>query len=209
MNCLRRISLAFFSSVLTVFLPQSLFAQQCPPLTSNVIVFGGAGSTTLEMKQCYPQFFAVSHDDGSRLIGCLAKQINERNQEKFVIAGHSSGATDAENLMRMINDKTRLKLILLEGFAYSQKQRGPVDTTCWYAQNSALGIKGFNAPSMLNANNCPQPAKAYEDKWCQTPFCLHVAMVNTNVRPDLTRMNVLADGLKNCSGNLDWVLDQL
>ncbi len=184
-------------------------ADVCPKIIGNTIIFGGRGSTKVEMAQCYPQFLALSHDEDSRLVSCLAQQINDSGGQKFVIAGHSSGAVEAENVVRLVTDKSKVRLVLLEGFAYQANQRGNVETTCWFAQNSDKGIRGFNAPSMLNPAVCPQPARASEAGWCNTDMCLHLANVNLNVPGDLSGKTVLTQGLANCRGNNEWVQENL
>jgi hypothetical protein len=181
----------------------------CPQIQGNTVIFGGRGSETEDMVQCYPTFLALSHKEGSMHVSCLAKQINSSGGQKFVIAGHSSGAEDAERLVNQVKDKTKVRLVLLEGFAYQANQRGGVKTTCWYAQNTKQSIRGFNAPSMLNPSVCPQPAKAFEADWCHTELCLHLSNVNLNVPSELSRATVLTEGLANCRGNEAWVEENL
>ena len=199
---------------ITIFLLVQCFglvsasAQECGPILGNTVVFGGLGSKTHDMQTCYPEFFAVSHEDAPKFIACLAQQINARKDEKFVIAGHSSGAGDAERLALMIQDKSRMRLVLLEGFSHLLKDRSDIKTTCWYAQNSEKRIFGFNAPSMLDPTVCPQPAKPFEAAWCNTSLCLHVANVNLNTPSNLNKATALT-GLANCSGNTDWVKEHL
>ena len=193
-----------------LYLLQPTFVQAslhdiCPRLKGNTIVFGGLGSTTSDMQQCYPEFLALSHTDGSRYVTCIADEINANKDKKFVIAGHSSGAEDAERVVRLVRDKTHVHLVLLEGYAYQRSQRGPVKTSCWYSENTRRKIQGFNAPSMLNPNVCPQPAMSFDADWCDTPLCLHLANVNVNTPHDLSKATILKEGLANCSGNMAWV----
>ncbi len=198
---------AFFGALL---MSSTLFAaENCPQIQGNTIVFGGLGSETADMMRCYPKYLALSHKEGAALVDCIAKKINSSGGQKFVIAGHSSGAADAERLALQVKDKFKVRLVLLEGFAYKLNQRAGVNTTCWYAQNTKQKIRGFNAPSMLNPEVCPQPAKAFEADWCNTEICLHLANVNLNVPADLTRQTVIRDGLANCRGNDAWMEENL
>lgn len=180
----------------------------CPRIRGNVVIFGGRGSTTPEMRQCYPDFLAFSNVDGDKFVSCLAQQIDNSapaaDGRKLVIVGHSSGAAQAERLAHAVKDKSKIRLVLLEGFGSPANQRG-VDTTCWYAQNGKL--EGMNASYMKNPADCTGRVKSYAASWCDTPLCLHVSLVNRTVPADLNRTNVFTEGLKNCQGNLEW-LDQ-
>jgi len=175
-----------------------------------VVIFGGKGSTTREMSDCYPDYLALSPQEGSQLLGCLASQIDENPGKKFVIVGHSSGATPAESLARALADKDlgHVRLVLLEGYAFPFSQTG-VAGSCWYAENKSKKIRGFNAPSMLDPAVCPQPANAFAANWCANQLCLHIANVNLNVPPGLTPGQALTQGLANCRGNNAWMTDEL
>ena len=187
-------------------------AESCPPIRGNTIVFGGLGSKTAQMNLCYPNFLALAHEDGPKFIGCLAQQINASKGQKFVIAGLSSGSEDAEDLARLIRAKNQIRLVLLDGYAYTMSQRGAdlnPNTACWYAQNTNKKIQGPNAVSMQNPQVCPQPARTFTADWCETTLCLHLSLVNLEAPSLLSRNNVLTAGLANCRGNLDWLKENL
>jgi hypothetical protein len=200
-----RMRTKIFGLALSILLPLVASAQ-CPKIQGQAVIFGGRGSTTVEMQGCYPDFLALSNVEGDKFIACLAKQIDAIEplslEQKFVIAGHSSGAAQAERLVQTIKDKSKVRLVLLEGFASPKNQRG-VETTCWYARNGKL--EGMNASYMQNPANCTGEIKSFDAPTCNTALCLHLALVNLNVQPDLNRRNVFPDGLKNCQGNMDWL----
>lgn len=188
------------------FVVPAISNAECPRIRGNVVVFGGRGSTTAEMQTCYPDFLSLSNIDGEQFVACLAQQIDAfapgADKEKFVIVGHSSGAAQAERLVRRVKEKSKVRLVLLEGFGSPANQRG-VETTCWYAQNGKT--EGMNASYMQNPANCLGQVRSYSAPWCNNSLCLHLSLVNRNVRADLNRTNVFTDGLKNCQGNLEWL----
>jgi hypothetical protein len=183
-----------------------LTLAQCPQLKSKVIVFGGRGSTTAQMNHCYPEFMSYSNIEGDAYVSCLAQQIDRQptlpNREKFLIVGHSSGAAQAEKLVHAVKNKSKVKLILLEGFGIPAFHEG-VETTCWYAKNGNL--QGMNAGYMQNPADCRGTVKAFEAPWCNNPLCLHIALVNLNVPAEINKSNVFTDGLNNCQGNMEWL----
>lgn len=143
----------------------------------------------------------VSIYDAPSLLKCLAKQINDR-ETGFIVAGHSSGAAYAERLAQAVHDKSKVRLVLLEGFGSPKNQEG-VQTSCWYAKNGAL--TGFNAPSMLNPKVCPNGASAFNAPWCKTKVCLHISLVNLNTLPNLSPSTVAKQALENCQGPREWI----
>lgn len=193
----------FLILFLTLLAPLRSFAD-CPQIRGSAIVFGGRGSTTREMQQCYPDLLAFSNVEGHQDIACLAKQIDAGSfpKQTIVIAGHSSGAAEAERLAHAVKDKRRIRLVLLDGFGSPANQLG-VDTTCWYARNGDL--EGMNASSMKNPKACTGRLRIYDAPSCKTSLCLHLSLVNENAPADLNLGTVLATGLKNCKGNREWL----
>jgi hypothetical protein len=96
----------------------------------------------------------VGEADGARLIDCFAKQIDarEKSPKKFIVVGHSSGSVHAEHVVQRVRDKSKVRLVLLEGIGSPQNQKG-VETSCWYAKSGAK--TGFNGPVMTDKKNCP------------------------------------------------------
>jgi len=177
-------------------------AQQCPSIAGKTgVLFGGDLATTKALQPCYQDFVAISKYDAAPLLKCLAQQI-DANEVGFVVAGHSSGAAYAERLVQAVQDKSKVRLVLLEGFGSPKNQKG-VQTSCWYAKNGSLS--GFNAPSMLNPKVCPGGAHASEAAWCKTKVCLHVSLVNLNTPANLSPATVAKEALQNCQGNRDWI----
>lgn len=196
-----KIMITFFLMILPL-----LSKAECPDLKGNVVIFGGRGATTSQMQQCYPDFTSFSNVEGEQYIRCLARKIDQSEAlpdgQKFVIAGHSSGAVQAERLAQSVKDKSKIRLVLLEGFGSPLNQKG-VETTCWYAQNGKL--QGMNASSMKNPKVCLGQIKSFVAPQCQTSLCLHLSLVNSNVEGNLNLTNVLTHGLKNCQGNFEWL----
>ncbi len=192
--------------LLCLFALPAVTNADCPRIRGNVVIFGGRGATTAEMQMCYPDFLSLSNVEGKQFIACLAQQIDASSPvaegQRFVIVGHSSGAAQAERLVHKVKEKSKVRLVLLEGFGSPANQRG-VDTTCWYAENGE--IEGMNASYMQNPANCLGQVKSYSAPWCKNSLCLHLSLVNRNVRADLDRSNVFVEGLKSCSGNLEWL----
>lgn len=181
-------------------------------IKNNVIVFGGAGSTTPEMENCYPSFLTYSNDDGGKHVQCLAQQIERTSvasDQPFVIVGHSSGAAHAQRLIQALSKsgKSKVRLVLLEGFAIEQNQG--VQTSCWYAKHGL--VEGMNASSMKTLKACTD-RHVYEDQRaqgaCTNPLCLHISLVNLGVPNTVVDKNTaVAQGLKTCSrnGNTEWL----
>ena len=196
---------------LAIFVPGvSNAACEAIDIKNNVIVFGGNGSTTAEMKDCYPNFLTYSNIDGAKHIKCLANQIENtaiKLGEPFVIVGHSSGAVQAEQLVQALKlpgSKHKVRLILLEGFANTVNLG--VATACWYAKRGS--IEGMNARYMKTLKSCSTKPQVFEDSRCNTPLCLHLSLVNLKAPIDVRDgRTALATGLKNCSGNgnTEWL----
>jgi hypothetical protein len=199
---LRRV---LFLSILASAIPgPRARADDCPSIKGKIgVLFGGDGSRTAPMQPCYPDFVAESRDDGARMIDCFAREIDEmeKGTQKFIVAGHSTGAVHAEHLAQKVRDKSKIRLVLLEGYGSPLNQRG-VETQCWYSKNASG--EGFNAPSMKNPEVCPGGAKSSEAPWCKTSVCLHCSLVNLHDPADLGRGN-LGQTFQNCKGNRIWI----
>jgi hypothetical protein len=204
----------FFSSsalVTFVFLGSFAWAQKddCPSIEGKIgIIIGGKGATNDTMKKCYPDsgdLLAVGEPEGKKLINCFVNRINERakSAEKFIVVGHSSGSAHAENVVKGVRDKSKVRLVLLEGIGNPKIQES-VETSCWYAQDGAK--MGFNGPVMRDKKNCLRGAKAIDTPQCHgNVLCLHISLVNNKAPADLTRANVFVRGLENCEGNRKWL----
>lgn len=203
----------FCSSALIgfVFLASSPWARAvtCPSIAGKIgIIIGGKGATTDAMTKCYPSsgdLLAVGELEGAHLIDCFVKQIDDRamSSKKFIVVGHSSGSVHAEHVVQGVRDKSKVRLVLLEGIGSPQNQKG-VETSCWYAKSGAK--MGFNGPAMNDKKNCPHGVTAIDTPQCRdNPLCLHVSLVNSNAPADLTRANVFVHGLENCKGNRAWL----
>lgn len=176
----------------------------CPKIKGGVVLFGGDLSVTSQMRPCYPEFLTLSKSDGEKYIDCLADQIEcgAAPEKKIVVAGHSTGAVHAEHLVQKIRDKSRVRLVLLEGYGSPANQRG-VETACWYAKNGKN--LGFNAGSMRNRDVCAGGAKSFEAPWCNSEFCLHFSLVNKSAPASLTRSTFGRHGYDDCEGNRAWL----
>jgi hypothetical protein len=184
--------------------PMALSAA-CPHIDGNVVLFGGLGSTQAAMAPCYPHYLTLSENQNpEQLIQCLATQIDQSVGDQFVIAGHSSGAAMAEKLAKRVIHKDKIRLVRIDGYGDATAQHG-VKTSCWYAENQTLHIKGPNAGSMMNPSICPQPAHVYRTTHCQTQLCLHLQMVNENVPSDIKRKDQVLSSFNQCAGNMSWI----
>lgn len=180
---------------------------------NNVIVFGGVGSTTQAMEGCYPNFVTFGLDDSSKNFQCLKHEIESSQttaDRPIIIAGHSSGAANAQRLVQLLgaSGKSKVRLVLLEGFGIQQNQGVP--TTCWSAQNGST--KGMNYGAMQTLKAC-NVQKYYDDKRkpqegipCTNALCLHISLVNRSVPHTVVdKMSALRTGLSNCVGNTAWL----
>lgn len=198
----RRIGVALLALAGFLFAPAA-HAQSCPSIEGKIgILFGGDLSDTEAMRPCYPDLVAVSKYDAAPLLDCFAGQIDRLiDPRKFIVAGHSTGAVHAEHLAQRVKNKSKVHLVLLEGYGSPLNQRG-VETTCWYSRNGAM--QGFNAGSMLDPKVCAGGANPFDAPWCKTNVCLHVSLVNLHAPEDLTR-GTIGDAFKNCQGNRVWL----
>lgn len=125
--------------------------------------------------------------------------------EKFVIAGHSSGAALSNRLAEKVPNPERVSLYSLDGFAASESLQKRVNTTCVYAYNPETGLQSRNAGSMKS--RCPKAKqKGYSTTGCSTPWCMHFSIVNKTAPSNLGGgADFIQRGYKGCGANLFWL----
>jgi len=166
----------------------------------KVILFGGVGSATSSMAKCFPGFLVYSNDEAEGKLDEILREIDSHPGQKYIVAGHSSGAVHAERVGRKVRNPDQIKLVLLDGYGDEKVQDRVKDSSCWYAMRGNSG--SLNSESMKKI--CKHPKK-YEDDHCNTAWCLHFSLVNSNAPADLRQGTFRAQGYANCKANLRWV----
>lgn len=192
---------------------------------SWVLFFGGYGASPEQMS-CWEKgaraqnsyasyiFQAVAYPEGSAsdmasvlkagelIVKKWADEINLHPERKYFIVGHSSGAALANRVAELVARPQQIELVDLDGFAASASLQKKAKTTCVYAVQTVTGMQSRNAISMKEACRL---SHAYKDSKCQTPWCLHFSLVNTQVAPSLSGADFKKNGYLGCGTNLDWL----
>ncbi|MCC7404486.1 MAG: alpha/beta hydrolase [Bdellovibrionales bacterium] len=119
----------------------------------------------------------------------------------FILAGHSSGAAITNEIARRVRDKSKIRLVALDGFVPHQIQ-SQVQTTCWSAIDVRTRLEANNRGSMRNCQNYREMAA----NGCNNSWCLHFVLVNSSAgRVGVTHENFKARGYDDVSPNLMWL----
>lgn len=192
---------------------------------SEVILFGGAGSTQADMT-CWQQsasgkanyagykFRGVPYPAnknpgketgiaaGASIIESLAREINSNPLKRYVIAGHSWGSSLSTRLAELVKNLDQIELVDLDGTAPPVALQNKVKTTCVYGINKRNGVQSRNASLMKGS--CLK-SKGLEDARCETSWCLHFAILNTSTPAKLNGSDFATQGYSGCTANLDWL----
>lgn len=181
----------------------------------KVILIGGIGSTASQMNRWLAnarpklpgyEVEVVAVSPGSRYEARIVEEIRNDQDRKFIIAGHSEGASsitriskqlDALAAQRKINP-ANIRLLKLEGYAWAPKY---IPYECWYGEGRN-GKTGFNASKMKKCG--ASHARRYCNRTCTSEVCLHFSVVNATPPPRLGSGN-LSDGYDNLTANVSWV----
>lgn len=174
----------------------SVFAADKP----IVYLFGGVGATAEAMNTCGNDFRNIGYEEGLAQVKKIVKEINAHPDQKYIIAGHSSGAAYANSVAAGVKNSDQIKLVDLDGYAPIGLQERLKNSVCWYAENGR-GDYSKNADSMRE--NC-RHVKVFRAPHCKTSWCLHFALVNQRTPANLVGKTFRAHGYDNCVTNLEW-----
>lgn len=156
--------------------------------------------------------------------GLIADAVNEivrgvrsSSSVRFVVVGHSSGAALAnavgEKVLQILKGPSQTALLSqiefvdLDGFKPSSEIQNQLNTSCWSAETELEARsekKVLRSPNADSDSQC-RLHRAYQDRHCQTQWCLHFSLVNklasANLGTDYDR-----NGYEGCATNLDWLL---
>lgn len=166
-----------------------------PAARAETIYFGGVGAQSKITKGCYPQLNNYGYPVSGASLAALITKINKDPNAKFTLVGHSSGARYSNYLAARVKNPGRITVVALDGFAPRGLPKA-VNTVCWKA-NNGRGVSSRNAGSMAKGNGC-KIVKTQVAKRCETPWCLHFALVNTNAPARLNGGNFISSGYNSC-----------
>jgi hypothetical protein len=161
----------------------------------QTIFFGGVGARKSVTSACYPAYENFSYPVSQAQLDRLIARINGSPRERFTLIGHSSGAKFSNYIADRVKNPGRITVTALDGYAPRGLPK-EVRTICWKATNGE-GVWSRNAGSMVKGNNC-KIVKTQLARRCQTPWCLHFAIVNLNVPPALGGKDFIARGYEGC-----------
>lgn len=186
---------------------------------TEVIYFGGYGATDAQVtcwaggvKGSSENVTAIQYPPGApsglnRAVERLPKykkllqDIKANPNRKFKVAGHSSGSQYANNLVEWMLDNgvpaANIELSNLDGFKASSSLRAKVKWQCWSATNGRI-----------NSNNYSTECKILKTNRCQTKWCLHFMLVNSEAPNDLSGGgDFIRRGYarSNCQSPRDWI----
>ena len=128
----------------------------------------------------------------------IVSEINSNPQRRYVVAGHSSGAAISNTIATQVNDKSRIKQVILDGFT-TPRING--DVTCW----GARGQDGKPSRNLGAMSACGAGLRVYPDRHCSSAsqWCLHFVLVVKSTPPALS--DFINHGYDGCESNLDWL----
>lgn len=205
--------------VVMLSLPITLMSQTLP----KVFYIAGFKSTPTEVQnwknqvqknQIYSPHFSIEAfnlpsaqpskeavlKDGKKLVDLIVTEIDKSPPgSEFVLAGHSSGSAVTNEVAKRVKTKSKIKLVVLDGFAPNEVPK-EVEVTCWSAMNPNTGLKSMNTESMKSCSDY----REIKSVNCRTKQCLHFSIVNSTVAPSLSD---LSRGYENLNPNLQWLTD--
>lgn len=209
---MKRRTLIAYTLIVAAFAPFTLAQAK-----SRVILIGGIGSTTSQMnswladaRKKLPGYDvdAVAVSPGSAFEKRVVDEIKDNPDRKYVIAGHSEGASSITRIASRLDilaaeEKIKpenIRVIKLEGYAFAPKY---IPYECWYGEGKN-GKIGFNGSKMKKCQG--SHVRRSCNKTCTTEVCLHFSVVNSTPPPRLGS-GELANGYANVSANVSWVAE--
>jgi hypothetical protein len=207
----------FCNLLILMFLPVTLMSQTLP----KVFYIAGFKSTPNEIQswkkqvqknQIYNPHFSVEAfhlpstqpskeavlKEGKKLVDLIVSEIDKSpSGSEFVLAGHSSGSALTNEIAKRVKTKSKIKLVVLDGFAPTEVPQ-QVEVTCWSAMNPNTGLKSMNTESMKSCSDY----REIKSVNCRTQQCLHFSIINSAVPPGLSD---LSRGYENLNPNLQWL----
>jgi predicted alpha/beta hydrolase family esterase len=139
--------------------------------------------------------------DGKPIIDQWVRRLNSTPALKIKIVGHSSGAALAIEVARQVQPRSRVVLVILDGFLPSQTFQQNIQTECWAAIDPTSQLRSYNYES---TKTC-QRFNVLEYSGCKTSMCLHFALVNENARQNvITNSNYGTRGYENIALPTFW-----
>lgn len=168
-----------------------------------VYLFGGVASQKKQMDRCTGQQFRnIPISRGSAGVNEVLKEIKSHPDQRYVVAGHSSGAKFSKRLGWKLKgrDNKNVRIISLDGYAPDGLNRF-VRTQCWIATNG--GRKRSINAKYMSVDRCGE-VKRYEAPHCKTGWCLHFSLVNIRAPVYLNGSTFASDGYSKCVANTAW-----
>jgi hypothetical protein len=183
--------------------------------SEQILFFGGYRSQPSQMQElerlaaaesknliaiAYPSnssTYEAAVRDGKHIIDFWVQEINNQPQSMVRIVGHSSGAALAIEIAKQVEPRSRLTLIVLDGFLPSQTLQLNIYTECWAAIDPNSRLRSYNYESTKTCNRF----YSLEYEGCNNSMCLHFALVNEN-----SRLNLITNTNYGMRGYLNLLL---
>jgi pimeloyl-ACP methyl ester carboxylesterase len=145
---------------------------------------------------------ASARRDGAALISQWVDRIDQAPAgSQFILAGHSSGAAVADAVALKVKEKSRIKLIVLDGFLPDPTLLA--QAVCWSATDDGAGT--LHSLNFATTKTCPN-FHVLRYGGCTNSMCLHFSLINAGARSaGITSSNFAATGYKDLSPTLAWV----
>lgn len=213
--------------------PSTPFAAEKP----LVIFFGGYGANETDMRvwqqaaAAHPRygkafvFEAIPYpkdvdysvlrvvEAASATIEEVVARIRAMRGRRVIVAGHSSGAAIAVNVVSRLPDSKAIKLISLDtgintGLPPKPGSHPIRNLECWSADAGELRSVGYKRTQEL----CKANAFVLHADHCATPICLHFYVVNRRAGDELNwaasrelSESGVSGGYRDLSINLSWL----
>ncbi len=148
--------------------------------------------------------------DGEAVINEWVAKIDRASRgTQFVLVGHSSGAAISNQIAKRIADKTKIKLVVLDGYV-PHGLSTEVSWYCWSAVATAAPSGEITSTAKTARNTatmmlCPN-YNQIKVSGCTDSMCLHFGLVNLNAaKVGVNSQNFKTKGYEQIQPNLVWL----
>jgi hypothetical protein len=212
----------YFSIVILL----NMFGQGSVALADEnptVVLFAGYGSSKAQMQNwqqtakdspAFGRYFsfegvalpshhfekdAVVRDGRAVIANWVARINNAPKGATFLLVGHSSGSALSNEIARQVSDKSKVKLVVLDGFMPDVSN---VETQCWTAKAADSTLVAINFETLKSCKG----VNSISVYGCKSPECLHATLVNSSApREKISGAGWTNKIYDNLEPNLSWL----